>query len=192
MEEEFKKNVDEDSNQQLAGEKPVEKNEVILEEKKPEITEEKTVSLQDYEDAINAIKKVNEDKENYRKMANKYKKLNKGNALEDDEEEEDEKDEEESANKIAQMVIDKISPILKPKEEDEYQKVTRRYEELKNSINNKSPEVPNGSSSSLKEISKESPKISPEVRAILVQQAKRTGATMKDLEERYLRIINEG
>lgn len=196
MEKEFKKEVGNDSDQQEeAGKEPVEKIENIkeetieAEESADIIEEKKVVPLEDYEDVMNAIHKINEDKENYKKMANKWKKKVRGDDFDDEEEYEDE---DESANKIAQMVIDKISPILKPKEEDEYQRVTRRYEELKNSINNKSPEVPNGSSSSLKEISKETPKISPEARAILAQQAKRTGATMKDLEERYLRISNEG
>lgn len=188
MSDEFKKEVDEDSSQE-AGKEPVEKIENEEEKITEPIEEKKVVPLEDYEDAVNAIKKVNDDKENYIKMANKWKKIAKDNNLED----EGEDDEDENANKIAKMVIDKISPILTPKKEDvdEVQKVTKRYEELKNSINNKSPEVPNGSSSSLKEISKETPKISPEIRAVLVQQAKRTGASMKDLEARYVKISSE-
>lgn len=151
-----------------------------------EKTEEpKMIPITELEDAINALKQVSDEKENYKKMAFKYKKASKSTES-DDEEFEDEEDKEE---RLINKMVERIKPLIdtKSKEEIDYvKKVQVRYEELKNAVQNSPKVVVNDSASSTKENEEINNKLTPSERALVSATAKRLGVPYKEFEAKYI------
>lgn len=160
--------------------------EVVEETTTVEKTEEpKMIPITELEDAINALKQVSDEKENYKKMAFKYKKASKSTES-DNEEFEDEEDKEE---RLINKMVERIKPLIdtKSKEEIDYvKKVQVRYEELKNAIQNSPKLVVNGSASSSKENEEINNKLTPSERALVSATAKRLGVPYKEFEAKYI------
>jgi hypothetical protein len=160
--------------------------EVVEETTTVEKTEEpKMIPITELEDAINALKQVSDEKENYKKMAFKYKKASKSTES-DDEEFEDEEDKEE---RLINKMVERIKPLIdtKSKEEIDYvKKVQVRYEELKNAIQNSPKVVVNDSASSTKENEEINNKLTPSERALVSATAKRLGVPYKEFEAKYI------
>lgn len=151
-----------------------------------EKTEEpKMIPITELEDAINALKQVSDEKENYKKMAFKYKKASKSTES-DDEEFEDEEDKEE---RLINKMVERIKPLIdtKSKEEIDYvKKVQVRYEELKNAVQNSPKVVVNNSASSTKENEEINNNLTPSERALVSATAKRLGVPYKEFEAKYI------
>jgi hypothetical protein len=151
-----------------------------------EKTEEpKMIPITELEDAINALKQVSDEKENYKKMAFKYKKASKSTES-DDEEFEDEEDKEE---RLINKMVERIKPLIdtKSKEEIDYvKKVQVRYEELKNAVQNSPKVVVNNSASSNKENEEINNNLTPSERALVSATAKRLGVPYKEFEAKYI------
>lgn len=160
--------------------------EVVEETTTVEKTEEpKMIPITELEDAINALKQVSDEKENYKKMAFKYKKASKSTES-DNEEFEDEEDKEE---RLINKMVERIKPLIdtKSKEEIDYvKKVQTRYEELKNAIQNSPKTVVNDSASSTKENEEINNKLTPSERALVSATAKRLGVPYKEFEAKYI------
>lgn len=162
--------------------------EVVEETTTVEKTEEpKMIPITELEDAINALKQVSDEKENYKKMAFKYKKASKSNESNDfDEDEEDEEDKEE---RLINKMVERIKPLIdtKSKEEIDYvKKVQTRYEELKNAVQNSPKVVVNDSASSTKENEEINNNLTPSERALVSATAKRLGVPYKEFEAKYI------
>ncbi len=151
-----------------------------------EKTEEpKMIPITELEDAINALKQVSDEKENYKKMAFKYKKASKSTES-NDEEFEDEEDKEE---RLINKMVERIKPLIdtKSKEEIDYvKKVQVRYEELKNAVQNSPKVVVNNSASSNKENEEINNNLTPSERALVSATAKRLGVPYKEFEAKYI------
>lgn len=152
-----------------------------------EKTEEpKMIPITELEDAINALKQVSDEKENYKKMAFKYKKASKSNDSDDSIEEEEDEDKEE---RLVSKLVERIKPLIdsKSKEEIDYvKKVQVRYEELKNAIQNSPKVVVNDSASSTKENEEINNNLTPSERALVSATAKRLGVPYKEFEAKYI------
>ena len=150
-----------------------------------ETEEPKMIPITELEDAINALKQVSDEKENYKKMAFKYKKASKSTES-DDEEFEDEEDKEE---RLINKMVERIKPLIdtKSKEEIDYvKKVQVRYEELKNAVQNSPKVVVNNSASSNKENEEINNNLTPSERALVSATAKRLGVPYKEFEAKYI------
>lgn len=193
MLEELEKTLDNGSDQD-APKDGVEKSDENSDEgsKQDEKPVAKVVPLEDYEDAYKAIEKVAEERENYKKMAIKWKKLAKDNGVNEEDIEDEEDKKEVNIDDIANKVVEKISPFIKSKsdEEDVVAKTKKRYEELKHSVDNRPSGTSNSNNQSIRDIeNKEKPKIPVATQQILKQKAERIGMPYAELEKIYLKNV---